>query len=134
MLCHGAGGVYFRNFWVCRWDPGGRFSKDPVTYRARIPELVQLNFATPYESKVPKSHLLAVFQKLLRSLAQSSQNKTLYHNCFYLKKGFTNTCFSFRFSSPYPGPVAGYMRNNAKHARTHYQKKRKIKLFNFNQY
>ena len=29
---------------------------------------------------------VAVFQKLVRSLAQSSQNKTLYHNCFSLQK------------------------------------------------
>ena len=50
-------GGYFRNFWVgmYRWDPG------------------TLNLYPPY----PR---VAVFQKLLGSLAQSSQNKTLYHN------------------------------------------------------
>ena len=42
----GAGGGYFGNFWVrmWRWDPG-----------TLNPELVQLNFATLYYSKLPKS-------------------------------------------------------------------------------
>ena len=42
----GRGGGYFGNFWVrmWRWDPG-----------TLNPELVQLNFATLYYSKLPKS-------------------------------------------------------------------------------
>ena len=49
--------------------------------------LVQLNFATLYQSQLLKSTLPSpVFQKLLRRLAQSSQNKILYHNRFSLKK------------------------------------------------
>ena len=41
---------YFRNFWVgmCRWDPGSLSLKQ---------QLVQLNFVTPYQTKLPKSPL-----------------------------------------------------------------------------
>ena len=55
---------------------------EPLTYTRVIPELVQLNFATLYivNSLDAPYSWIAVFQKLWRSLAQSSQNKTLYHN------------------------------------------------------
>ena len=56
---------------MCRWDPGilTRGSSAEFCYPT-----LEVNSPNPRYPKV------AVFQKLLRSLAQSSQNKTLYHN------------------------------------------------------
>ena len=65
----GGGGNYFRKYlWVrmCRWDPG---TLEPLAYtRATSAE-----FCYPTPPPHPRE---AIFQILLRSLAQSSQNKT----------------------------------------------------------
>ena len=66
----GAGGEYFRNFWVrtCRWDPG-TLSLYQSWFSCILLPYTSLNSPN---SSYPR---VAVFQKLLRSLAQSSQNK-----------------------------------------------------------
>ena len=48
----GGGGRYFRNFWVgvCRWDP-----ETLILYQSYSSQrVVQLNFATLYQTKLPK--------------------------------------------------------------------------------
>ena len=67
----GVGGEYFRNFWVttCRWDPG-TLSLYQSWFSCILLPYTSLNSPN---SSYPR---IAVFQKLLRSLAQSSPNKT----------------------------------------------------------
>ena len=68
-------GGSFRNFWVgiCRWDPGTLW-----LYQSKF------NWILPPYNRVnspnPTYPGVALFQKLMRSLAQCSQNKTFYHN------------------------------------------------------
>jgi len=70
----GGGGTLGISGWGCAAG-----TLEPLTYtRASSAE-----FLLPYtkvNSPNPPYPRVAVFQKLLRSLAQSSQNKTLYHN------------------------------------------------------
>ena len=65
------GGEYFRNFWVrtCRLDPG-TLSLYQSWFKCILLPYTSLNSPN---SSYPR---VAVFQKLLRSLAQSSPNKT----------------------------------------------------------
>ena len=65
------GGEYFRNFWVrtCRWDPG-TLSLYQSWFSCILLPYTSLNSPN---SSYPR---VAVFQKQLRSLAQSSPNKT----------------------------------------------------------
>ena len=67
----GEGGEYFRNFWVrtCRWDPG-TLSLYQSWFSCILLPYTSLNSPN---SSYPR---VSVFQKLLRSLAQSSPNKT----------------------------------------------------------
>ena len=67
----GGGGEYFRNFWVrtCRWDPG-TLSLYQSWFSCILLPYTSLNSPN---SSYPR---VSVFQKLLRSLAQSSPNKT----------------------------------------------------------
>ena len=69
------GGEYFKNFWVgmCRWDPGTL-----NLYQNQF-SWILLHYTRVYSPNPPYLRV-AVFQKLLRSLGQFSQNKTLYHN------------------------------------------------------
>ena len=71
-LCPGG---YFRDFWVgmCRWDPG-TLSLYESSFKWILLPYTRLNSQNP-----PHLHpypRVAVFQKLLRSQTQSSQNKT----------------------------------------------------------
>ena len=65
------GGRYFRNFWVamCHWDPG-TLSLYQSSFKWILLPYTRLNSQNPPYPRV------AVFQKLLRSQTQSSQNKT----------------------------------------------------------
>ena len=67
----GGGGEYFRNFGVrtCRWNPG-TLSLYQSWFSCILLPYTSLNSPN---SSYPR---VAVFQKLLRSLAQSSPNKT----------------------------------------------------------
>ena len=64
----------FRNFWVgmCRWD-----TSEPLAYtRARSSEFCYPILDLTPKIPPPPHPRVAVFQKLLRSQTQSSQNKT----------------------------------------------------------
>ena len=74
-LYAGGGGEYFRNSWAgmrC-WDPGTL-----NLYQSWF-SLILLPYTRVNSPNLPYPRV-AVFQKPLRSVAQSSQNKTLYHD------------------------------------------------------
>ena len=80
---------YFRNFWVrmCRCNRG-TLNLYQSCFSCILLPCTRVN---PPNHSYPR---VAVFQKLT-SLAQSSQNKTLHHNRFSLKKRFIFLLFSF---------------------------------------
>ena len=68
-------GGYFGNLWVgmCCWDPG-TLNLCQSQFSCILLPYTRVNSLNPPYPRV------AVLQKLLRSLARSSQNKTLYHS------------------------------------------------------
>ena len=110
------GGNSFRNFWVgmCRWDHETLGLYQSLLNRSLLPNTGE---NSPNAPPLKPYRRVAVFQKVMRSLRQSTQSKPLYHHRLSLKKGFIYTCFSFQFLTPYLGRLSG--KSNATHARTH---------------
>ena len=88
-------GRYFKSSWVgmCRWDLG------TLSLHQSYFSWILRPYSRVNSPNLPPPRVTIIVSLKLRSLALSSQNKTLYHNCFSVKVGFIYTCYSFRFST-----------------------------------